>query len=294
MILLEVKQLVKDVIQLIRVKHWIKNLLIYATMFLSMQITLTNICNLSIGFISFCLISSVVYIVNDIVDKDKDAKHHVKKNRPIASGRIKVKSAIFIAIIFFSISMILNYFINGFDLKLYAILLGYLILNLSYSFKFKNVVLIDVCCIVVGFILRLYYGSIISSISISNYLYLTVMFASFFLGFGKRRNEIINLKDVARPILKYYNKDFLDKNMYVTLTATVVFYSLWAISQDGFLFLVSIPLLVLLFFKYSLIIESNSFGDPVDVLLSDKMLLLYVLIYLVTIMSAFIIKYIGG
>ena len=266
-------------------------MLIFATMFLSMQITITNVSKLSLGFIAFCLISSVVYIVNDIVDKDKDAKHSVKKNRPIASGRIKVKIGIIMAILFFCLALILNYFINGFDFKLYAILLGYLVLNLGYSFKLKNVVLIDVCCIVLGFILRLYYGSIISCISISNYLYLTVMFASFFLGFGKRRNEIINLKDVARPILKYYNKDFLDKNMYVSLTATVVFYSLWAISQNGLLFLVSIPLLILIFFKYSLIIESDSFGDPVDVLLSDKMLILYILIYVLNLMVAFIIKY---
>lgn len=282
--------MIKDIIKLIRVKHWIKNLLIYATMFLSMQITGVNIYKLTIGFISFCLISSVVYIVNDIVDKEKDAKHEIKKNRPIASGRISTKFAIILAVSFFVIAMILNYFINGFDYKLYAILLGYLVLNLAYSFKLKNVVLIDVCCIVLGFILRLYYGAIISRISISDYLYLTIMFASFFLGFGKRRNEIINLNDVARPILKHYNKNFLDKNMYVALTLTVVFYSLWAISQGGIMFLVSIPLLVLIFFKYSLIIESDSYGDPVDVLLSDKMLLVYVLIYVINIIAAFMIK----
>lgn len=280
----------KDIIKLIRVKHWIKNLLIFATMFLSRNITFENFYKLFIGFVAFCFMSSVVYIINDIVDKDKDAKHDVKKNRPIASGRILVKFAIFLAIFLFLISLVLNYTISGLNLKLYLVLIGYLCLNLAYSFKLKNVVLIDVCCIVFGFILRLYYGAIISSIGVSSFLYLTVMFASFFLGFGKRRNEIMNISDKARPILKYYNKNFLDKNMYVSLALTVTFYSLWAMSQEGLLFLLTIPLLVLIFFKYSLIIESDSFGDPVDVLLSDRVLLLFVILYALIFISAFFIR----
>lgn len=280
---------IKDVIKLMRIKHWIKNILIFATMFLAMQINLENIRKLSIGFFAFCLISSVVYIINDIVDREKDAKHEIKKNRPIASGRISVKFAIILAVVLFMISLVLNFFIAGLNIKLYAILIGYLLLNLGYSFKLKNVVLIDVFCIVLGFIARLYYGSIISNISISNLLYLTVMFASFFLGLGKRRNELLKLSDSARPILKYYNKNFLDKNMYVALTLTVTFYSLWAISQQGLLFLASIPLLLLVFFKYSLTIESESYGDPVDVVLGDKELILFIFIYFVVMICAFLL-----
>ncbi len=283
-------QKIKDVLTLMRVKHWIKNLLVYATMFFGRQFTLTNFYKLTIGFLAFSLISSVVYIVNDIADKEKDAKHKVKKNRPIASGRISVKFALVLAIVIFLIANTLNFLINGLDLKLYSILIGYLLLNLAYSFKLKNVVLIDVICIVLGFVARLYYGSIISAIQISKYLYLTVMFASFFLGFGKRRNELINLKDSARPILKSYNKSFLDKNMYVALSLTMVFYSLWAISQEGILFLISIPILILIFFKYSLIIEGDSFGDPVDVVLSDKSLIIYILIYGLTMVCSVIIN----
>ena len=210
-------QKINDVLKLIRVKHWIKNLLIYATMFLSKQVTLNNFIKLTIGFFAFSLISSVVYIINDIVDKEKDAKHKKKKNRPIASGRISVKFGIFLAIFMFIMSSLLNFYINGFDIKIYSIIIGYLLLNLAYSFKLKSMVLIDVFCLVLGFIARLYYGSIISLIEISKFLYLTVMFASFFLGFGKRRNELINLSDKARPILKNYNKNFLDKNIELPL-----------------------------------------------------------------------------
>lgn len=281
-------QKINDVLKLIRVKHWIKNLLIYATMFLSKQVTLNNFIKLTIGFFAFSLISSVVYIINDIVDKEKDAKHKKKKNRPIASGRISVKFGIFLAIFMFIMSSLLNFYINGFDIKIYSIIIGYLLLNLAYSFKLKSMVLIDVFCLVLGFIARLYYGSIISLIEISKFLYLTVMFASFFLGFGKRRNELINLSDKARPILKNYNKNFLDKNMYVALALTVVFYSIWAISQEGIMFLISIPLFTLIFFKYSLIIEGDSFGDPVDVVLSDKGILAYIILYGITIICALI------
>lgn len=281
-------QKIKDVIKLIRVKHWIKNFLIYATMFLSKQVTLNNFIRLTIGFFSFSLISSVIYIINDIVDKEKDSKHEKKKDRPIASGRISIKLGLFLAVFMLTISLALNFCINKFDIKLYSIIIGYLLLNLAYSFKLKSMVLIDVFCLVLGFIARLYYGSIISSIEISKFLYLTVMFASFFLGFGKRRNELINLSDKARPILKSYNKNFLDKNMYVALALTVVFYSIWAISQEGIMFLISIPLFTLIFFKYSLIIEGDSLGDPVDVVLSDKGIITYILFYGITIICALI------
>ena len=282
-------QMIKDIIKLIRIKHWVKNLLIYATMFLAMQVTLGNFGRLTIGFFAFSFMSSVVYIINDIIDKEKDSKHEVKKNRPIASGRISVRLAIILASTLFVIALVLNYLIAGFDIKLFAVLIGYLLLNIAYSFKVKNMVLIDVLCIVLGFVARLYYGSLIVSIEISKYLYLTVMFASFFLGFGKRRNELINLNDVARPSLKNYNKNFLDKNMYVSLALTVTFYSLWAISQDGILFLVSVPVLSMIFFKYSLTIEGESFGDPVDVVFSDKALLAYILIYAITIVGALVL-----
>lgn len=279
-------QKIKDIIKLIRVKHWVKNLLIFAAMFFSMNITWENCYKLIIGFFAFSFISSVVYIINDIVDKDKDAKHKVKKNRPIASGRISIKFAMILATILFILAILLNYLIDGLNIKLYIILLGYLLLNLAYTFKLKKVVLIDVLCIVLGFIARLYYGSIVSCVEISKYLYLTVMFASFFLGFGKRRNELINQSDVARPTLKNYNQGFLDKNMYVSLALTAVFYSLWAISQEGLLFLVSIPLISIVFFKYSLIIEGDSFGDPVDVIFSDKALMLYIVLYSITLIGA--------
>ena len=241
-------QKIKDIIKLIRIKHWIKNLLVFAAMFFSMEITWDNCYKLIIGFFAFSFISSVVYIINDIFDKEKDAKHNVKKNRPIASGRVSIKFAIFLAIVLFLIAALLNYLIDGFNVKLYIILFGYLLLNLAYTFKLKGIVLLDVVCIVLGFIARLYYGSIISSVEVSKYLYLTVMFASFFLGFGKRRNELINQNDIARPTLKNYNQNFLDKNMYVSLALTAVFYSLWAISQDGLLFLISIPLISIVFF----------------------------------------------
>ena len=282
-------QKIKDVIKLIRIKHWVKNLLVFAAMFFSMEITWDNCYKLIIGFFAFSFISSVVYIINDIFDKEKDAKHNIKKNRPIASGRISVRFAIILSIILSILSVLFNYLISGFNLKLYIILLGYLVLNLAYTFKLKNVVLIDVLCIVLGFIARLYYGSIIVSVEVSKYLYLTVMFASFFLGFGKRRNELINQSDIARPTLKNYNQNFLDKNMYVSLALTAVFYSLWAISQDGLLFLVSIPLISIVFFKYSLIIEGDSFGDPVDVIFSDKSLMVYIILYGITLMGALVL-----
>ena len=120
---------------------------------------------------------------------------------------------------------------------------------------------------------------------VSNYLYLTVIAGAFYLGFGKRRNEMIKSDNSTRKVLQYYNKDFLDKNMYVCLTLTIVFYSMWAvIDKVHYNILVwTVPLVMIILFQYSLIIERDSFGDPVEVLLHNKTLLATVLIYVLII-----------
>ena len=131
------------------------------------------------------------------------------------------------------------------------------------------------------------YGGVAIDVEVSKYLYLMVIFGSFFLGFGKRRNEIIKNGDKSRTVLKMYNKDFLDKNMYVALALAIVSYTLWCVDMEtvkrignDYIFW-TIPLLMIIFQLYSLDIEGNSHGDPTDVILSDKKLLITVIIYMI-------------
>ena len=144
-----------------------------------------------------------------------------------------------------------------------------------------------------GFLIRVLYGSAVTAIEVSNWLYLTVISMSFYLGLGKRRNELDTQGSKSRKVLKFYNHDFLDKNMYMCLGLTIVFYSLWCVdsttierySNSNIVW--TVPLVMLICMKYSLNVEGNSDGDPVSVLLKDKILMgmvfLYVLIVLLII-----------
>lgn len=279
-------------IKLIRVKHWVKNLLVFVPLMFSSQILDKNMFLLTfIGCISFCFASSAIYIFNDIKDVEKDRKHKVKKNRPIAAGKILIPEAIVLMVILVTLVLLLNIFILK---NIYALLLVllYLLLNIGYSSGLKNVPILDIIILVSGFVLRVIYGASIASIEISKWLYITIMSFAFFMGFGKRRNEIIKQGDSSREVLKYYTREYLDKFMYVCLILTLIFYSLWSIDTTTIerfgndYMIYTIPLLLVIFMKYCLNLENNdSFGDPVDVLFSDKVLVGLVLLFVIAMFA---------
>ena len=209
----------KAYLKLMRVKHWIKNFLIFLPLIFSKNLFNTNYyLILLIGFLCFSLTTSIIYIINDIQDVEKDRKHPKKKERPLAKGIISIKAAsifaIGLAITIILLLWLLNFYTNN-TIYLIVILLAYVVLNILYSIKLKNVVIFDVVILVSGFLLRVLFGSLLTNIPISNWLYLMIIFCAFYLGFGKRRNEYIKHKgEETREVLKSYNKEFLDKNMY--------------------------------------------------------------------------------
>ena len=263
-------------IKLMRPKHYIKNLLIFmplifSGLFFNSALLLKTI----IGFICFCFTTSMVYIINDIKDKDNDKLHEVKKNRPIASGKVTIKKAIIelIIILLLTISLLLIFKI---DIIAIIILLAYLIINLGYSFGLKNIPLIDIAIIVVGFLLRVLFGATIIDVDISSWLYLTIITISFYLALGKRRNELEKNGNKSRKVLQFYNKNFLDKNMYMCLSMAIVFYALWAADKANTsgnnLYIWTVPLVIIISMRYSMNIEGDSQGDPTDILLNDKLI----------------------
>ena len=283
----------KNILKLMRIKHYLKNGLIFLTLIFNSQLfEIKPLLMTFYGFISFCLISSAVYVINDIKDVEKDRMHKIKKNRPIASGAISIKEAILLFIVLTISSLCINIFIIK-EFSSILLISLYLILNIMYSLGLKNIPIIDVVILVSGFVIRVIYGASITSIEISKWLYLTVMSGSFFMGFGKRRNEIIKQGNDSRAVLKYYTKDYLDKFMYACLVLTLMFYSLWSVDTSttakfGENMIYTIPLVMIIFMKYCLDIEGNSYGDPVDVITSDKILMcmvgilaisMYILIY---------------
>ena len=253
---------------------------------------LENNINTFIGFILFSFVCSIVYIINDLGDIEKDKKHPKKCKRPLASGEISKKEAYVLLVVLAIIVVIGNILINA-NIYSIIILLIYLVLNILYSKILKTIPLLDVICLVIGFVLRVVYGASIINVEVSNWLYLTIISFSFYLALGKRRNELVSGTN-TRDVLKFYNKDFLDKNMYMFLTLMIVFYSMWCVDSSNIIkfgnnLIFTVPILMLIAMKYSLNIEGDSDGDPVEVLLSDKILMLLALIFIIAVGAIVII-----
>lgn len=273
-------------LRLMRVHHYLKNVLVFAALACSGELfNWGKLLIVLVGFVSFCALSSVIYIVNDIQDREKDAMHPTKCKRPIASGVVSVRQAWVLAGVLLVIAVICNGMVFNFAAAVFAGL--YFVLNLLYSFKLKNIPLLDVSILVSGFLIRVVYGALIASITVSNWLYLTIIAVSFYLALGKRRNELKRQQGGStRAVLKFYSPEFLDKNMYMCLALANVFYALWSMSEETLirynsrLLVLTSPLVLLITMKYSMNVEGDSEGDPVDVLLHDKVLLLLCIAYL--------------
>ena len=284
-------------LKLMRVKHYLKNSLVFLPIIFSGELANKELLMKSvIGFFCFSLLASVIYIMNDIKDVEKDKNHPTKKKRPIASGEISIRNAIILAIFLFGISMVINYLV-GRDIWFSWFCVGfYFIFNFSYSIlNLKKIPLLDVVLLVFGFVFRMYYGSVLTGVAISSSLYLVVISSAFFMGFGKRRNELTGTAGETRDVLNVYNKEFLEKSMYSCMTLAIVFYSLWCVEKDKTVlsnidFLWTVPIFIVIMLRYSMLIEGNSDGDPINVILADK-----VLIGLVILMATvlFLFLYIG-
>lgn len=271
LIMFKLKQLIK----LIRVKHYVKNLLIFFPLvFSKSNLSLEVIIEAIVGFIVFSFMTSIVYVLNDLHDLEDDRNHPIKRKRPLASGSISKSQARIIVVGLLVMILTIETLVHGFKFH-QVYLIFYLLINLLYSYWLKEIPILDVSVIVAGFLLRIYYGGELFNISISNWLTLTIIAFSYYLAFGKRRNELQKNGAHSRPVLKYYQQDFLDKMMYVMLSLFIVFYSMWVVLavSDKTSLIWSIPIVMMIVFRYSLIIESDSYGDPADILFSDKFLL---------------------
>jgi decaprenyl-phosphate phosphoribosyltransferase len=272
----------QNYIALMRPKHYLKNLLVFLPLvFSGMLLNKERLITSILAFISFSLVASAVYIINDIRDKDQDEKHPKKRLRPIASGAVSRRQAIILACLLLIVAAAIQY-VARFSLLSVGLLLFYVAINLAYSYGLKNIPVLDVAILSLGFVLRVFYGGEAVGIGVSNWLYLSVLAFSFFLSLGKRRNELITNGIRTRKVNQFYTKEFLDKNMYVCLGLTLVYYSLWAIdpTQKHKLIFLTVPVVIAIAMTYSLAIESGeSDGDPISVVLGNKPLLALVGLY---------------
>ncbi|MFA5803498.1 MAG: decaprenyl-phosphate phosphoribosyltransferase [Melioribacteraceae bacterium] len=280
----------KDIFKLIRVPQWIKNFFVFIPVIYSRNLFHPDYLIKSlIAFIIFCLLSSVVYVINDIVDAEADRHHPLKKMRPIASGKISNANGITIAIILLALGLLLSIYTNPM-FKIFALL--YLVINIFYTFKLKHLVLLDIFSIAAGFMIRVTAGALIISVEISSWLILTTMFLSLFLAVMKRRSELVVVGDEqssTRKVLEFYSTNFIDQMATIAAAGVIISYALYTVSlrtitvfQTEHL-IYTTPFVVFGIFRYMfLVINHNKGENTTEIMVTDIPMIMNILLYSLT------------
>jgi 4-hydroxybenzoate polyprenyltransferase len=284
----------------IRPRQWIKNLSLYASLvFSGFFFSDGYFLYVTYAIVIFCVLSSSVYIMNDIVDAPQDRLHPFKKKRPIASGELSSRTAWSIALVLLSTALVAAFFMSTF---FFLLSIAYVLLHLAYTYKLKHVPIVDVMIIAAGFLIRVYAGGVVVNLHMSVWFLLTVISASLFLAVGKRQSERTLLRGFGqdlskhRETLSHYTQRLLDVYVGMFANATWVTYALYTFQRDefkpsGVLFvsifarlprtftaekwlMVTVPLAIFGIMRYlQLVYESNEGESPERVLLRDKPLL---------------------
>lgn len=281
---------------LLRLKHWIKNLLIFFPLLFSFSFNSEAVSRSTLTFLAFSLLASTVYIINDILDADRDRHHPLKKARPIASGVVTISIAKLIAglLLVGSLSIVLLV-----DSKLLYILGLYLSINLGYSFGLKNIPILDVLIVAFGFVIRIFAGATAIGVTVSHWILLTTFFLSLFLAFGKRKNEMSVLdkgvgRDRHRKSIAEYTEGFIDQMLALTAGISVVFYTLYTIDPStverfqGDNLVYSTPIVVFGILRYFfLLYNRDQGGDPINLLTRDRQLIGSVVVWLIFVLLVY-------
>ena len=265
-----------DYLRLFRVKHYIKNLFIFTTLIFGAELLTTNTISVSIGFIAFCLISSTIYIINDIVDYEIDKKTESKMDEPIPSGKIKKKNALILAFILLILSLVVNYF--TYSVSSYVYIIVYLLLNLFYSFIGKKIPYVELLIMSCFYLIRVYYGASILNVSVSLVLTLTVIFGSLYIVIMKRITEIKIKK--PRHVLTFYNENILKILSKIALVGMFISYVWWLIIEKIVLLIPTLLILLFIFIRYDKLALNSNDCNPVNILLKDKVLVLLSVFYI--------------
>jgi len=275
-------------VEAMRPKQWTKNAVVFAALVFDGRLfEADKFALVALAAVLFCLTSSAVYLFNDLLDAEADRHHPLKRKRPIASGRLSpglAKLAIaVIALVVLPVAALITPLFAG-------ILLLYAVLMLAYTFVLKHWVIIDVFVIAGGFVLRAAAGAVVIDVPISPWLYVCTVLLSLFIGFAKRRHELVLLDDSAgahRKILDDYSPKLLDDLIAVVSAATIMAYSLYTFSApnlpDNHAMMLTIPFVIYGIFRYLFLVhQKNSGGAPEQVLLDDMPLLLSIVLWGIT------------
>lgn len=288
--------MIKNYFKLFRITHWIKNFFVFIPLIFSKHLLDQNyLLQVVIGFFAFSLVSSLVYIFNDISDAESDRKHPQKKFRPIASGVISKRHAIISMFILFVLVVLISFQVNT---SFILILVSYVVINIFYTLYLKNIVIVDLACISLGFLLRVIGGALIIYIYISSWLILTTLFISIFLAVMKRRSEIVlNTENETRKVLGEYNLSFIDQISSISAACVIICYALYSVAERTVEYfqtenlVYSSIFVVFGIFRYMYLVFKKSKGEnPTEIMLTDIPMITNLVFYSVTV---YFIIYLG-
>ncbi|MCL4394963.1 MAG: decaprenyl-phosphate phosphoribosyltransferase [Chloroflexi bacterium] len=270
----------------VRPRQWSKNLMVFFPLVFTLRQywqpfsrEMYSMFAISIAaFCLFCMISGVIYLINDLVDIDKDRRHPTKRNRPLASGALKPSTAVAAIVVLMAVAFPLSFLL---DVWFGIVASLYFLMMLFYSYVLKNIVIVDVFVLAAGLVLRAVAGAAAISVPTSPWLYVCTVLVGLFIGFSKRRHELVLLEGDAtnhRLILKEYTPEVLDQMISVTTASFVMAYSLYTFSADNLpknhSMMLTIPFALYIVFRLLyLVLVKNEGGSPEEMVLKDKPLI---------------------
>lgn len=283
-------------IQALRMKQWIKNLLLFAALIFALKFKeMDMVVNAVLGFFTFCMVSSAGYLYNDSRDKDADAQHPRKCKRPIASGRLPIRVAYVEMVLLLAAGFAIAWSLN----PMFAMVTFlYLCTTLSYTFYFKHHVILDVMFISAGFLWRAAAGAVAIGVTISPWLLTCTAFLTLFIGFNKRRSELgvmAGKGNATRKNLMHYTPELLVEFQAITTSGTVISYALYTVlgSPSQWL-LLTLPYVLYGIFRYIFLVNNLEEGEePADTLLRDMPLLATVVLYGITVVGILLVTRVG-
>jgi 4-hydroxybenzoate polyprenyltransferase len=274
-----------------RPRQWPKNVFVFAGLVFGNRLLDVELFSRTVfALVLFCLISGSVYLINDLVDIEKDRQHPKKRHRPLASGQLSPSTAIVALLVIVVVSLPLAFVLNT---HFGIVLIGYLILQTAYSFVLKNLVILDVLSVAAGFVLRVIGGAVVIAVPISPWLYVCTMLGALFIGFSRRRHELLLLEGEAashRATLGEYSSILLDYMIAIVASSTVMAYSLYTFQgenvPENHALMLTIPFVLYGVFRYLYLIHiQNEGGSPEEMFLKDKPLIINIVLWGITVIA---------
>ena len=271
----------------LRPKQWLKNLFVFApALFAGDLFVGPAMLHAAAAFAIFCAVSSATYLLNDVVDREADRQHPLKRYRAIASGQLSTTAAVVIAAALVAAGLGAA---TAFGIEFTVLVLAYLVTTVAYTLYFKHAVILDVMVLAAGFVLRVVAGAAVVPVPASEWLLLCTLLLAIFLGLAKRRHELTLLEQGAgshRRVLVHYSPELLDQMTVIVATAVIlcyILYTVWpaTVAKFGSTRLIfTVPFVIYGIFRYFYLVhQRQSGGDPTDSLLTDVPLLVNVLLW---------------